>query len=335
MSRSRIRDNMAVMLALVLALLVAPPSAPSSSYEVARGNLDQSLDVARNGTSEEAIEALTAALDELQQFPVELATDDDALAQRDLALFALAFVHFTLDDEQGAAQAMDAAIRTVRTRKVPLHYFGPDFGSLHADRLAALTAGGTANIVVECSDCVVFIDEAPSPTASEPLLLGSYRVHVVAGDEATSVPVTLAAAGTTETVALLRSAEPPAPQIDSPDQASTEGSLAPSSPTRTGADAGGRTLPRWAEITGIAVGAAALIAGGVILSFNGRCPGGLDPVADRAECSKVYNAQPAGYTLIAAGAATVVSFGALITVDEVRTRRSRGPQVMLHYTLRF
>lgn len=319
------------MMPFVLAVLLAPPS--SSNYGLARDGLEQGLEIARNSTPERAIEMLSVALDGMQQFPSELAEDADTLAQRDFALYALAFAYFASDDDDAAALAMDEAIRTTRGREVPLALFGPAFAQLHARRREALAALGTARIIVQCSDCTVVLDEAPATRTSEPLILGEYRVTVIEGDEVRSVAVVLTLADEDHTITMLGHAAPPpvVPRSSQPEHAGERIDTNPAEPARTR----DRRLPRWAGITGTAIGIAVLVAGGIILSFDGRCPNRADPVLHPSDCPKVYDAKPAGYSLLAAGAATTVTFGVLLTVGEVRQRRAGGSRVMLHHTLRF
>src|SRR5262249_45223743 len=64
-----------------------------------------------------------------------------------------------------------------------------------------------------------------------------------------------------------------------------------------GVDDGGRKLPRWAGILGMAVGAAAIIAGGVLVGVDGKCPDFTDPHGAGA-CQSVLNTNGAGYALL-------------------------------------
>ena len=50
----------------------------------------------------------------------------------------------------------------------------------------------------------------------------------------------------------------------------------------------------WASIAGVSGGAAMVIVGAVLLSMDGKCPGGYDPMTDIEECPSVYNTNVAG-----------------------------------------
>lgn len=314
------------MLALCFSLLVAPPS----GYDAAKAALDEGLEVARGGTAEQVVATLPEVLAKFADFPAELAGDSEALALRDLATVTLAFAHITLGDQPAAIQAADESIRTVRQREVPLIRFGSKFVAFYEGRRTELAALGTARIEVDCSDCLVFINEAPAGKLSEPLYLGEYRVAVVEGGQLRSLRVTLERAGEQVKVPPLEA--PPPVLVDESGNPSERDNhhQRPAEPRQHD-----RKLPRWAAITGASIGAAVLVVGGIILSFDGKCPGGLDPVAERPECPNVFNAKPAGYSLIAGGAALFSAFGAVLVVDEVRGRGARPRQVMLQYTLRF
>jgi hypothetical protein len=92
-----------------------------------------------------------------------------------------------------------------------------------------------------------------------------------------------------------------------------------------------RMLPRWAEIVGMTAGLGLAAGGAAFLAFNGKCRDGGDP----ATCPLVYDNTIQGASLLAAGGAVFLTFGALLTVDEVRVGRAKGHQATLTWTLRF
>lgn len=324
------------MRALVLLGLWLSPS----TYDEACVALDAGITTVQSGDPEDAVAQLTSALEGITHFPAELATDDKTLKQRDLALLALAFSYAALEDEQGAIAAMDEAIRIARGRELPVQLFSPNISQLHARRVAALSALGKSTIVVSCSDCTVLINESPSETTSEALFPGIYRVWVLADGEASTQIVELD--GTAQRVDVAVSLPVPAPTMTPPAEQPPPAAPGPNGrqmDTRQDdlqdVESRGRKLPRWASITGTAVGAAAAIVGGVILSFDGRCPGGLDPVTDRPECPEVFDAKPAGISVLAGGAAMLTGFGVALTVDEIQGQRARSREVAVRYTFRF
>jgi hypothetical protein len=79
-----------------------------------------------------------------------------------------------------------------------------------------------------------------------------------------------------------------------------------------------RLLPRWAEITGLSVGAVVLATGAGLWSTDGRCP---DPRQELHECPQIWEATPAGAITVSVGAALLVTSTVLLVVDEKRVRR--------------
>ncbi|PRQ06071.1 hypothetical protein [Enhygromyxa salina] len=311
---------------LLLSLGLSPPT-----YEGACVALSDGLATVQSGEPEDAVRQLSSALEAVTHFPAELAADEDMLAQRDTALLALAFTYAALEDEAHAIETIDEAIRTAGGRELSVQMFGPDIAQLYAQRVDALSTLGTSTIVVDCSDCQVLINETHSSPTSEPLYLGSYRVWILTDDQAISHVVKLEDAGQEVAVAL----PAPAPTLEPPPVTSSKGQVHTPKDRQPRAKQGRRKLPRWASITGAAAGAAVAIAGGIILSFDGDCPGGQDPMTERPECPKVYNAKPAGISLIAGGAALLTGFSVVLAVDELRGPQTQARGVTVQYTLQF
>jgi hypothetical protein len=107
-------------------------------------------------------------------------------------------------------------------------------------------------------------------------------------------------------------------------------------PVDPGPDAGvpKRRLPRWASIVGISVGAAAVVAGGVLIGVHGRCPDGSDPVGPNA-CLDVLSTRGAGIGVLVGGAALLTGFSIALGIGETRDNKRRRTEAMVGYTFRF
>ncbi len=278
------------------------------------GNATVKLDAAfeQIGDAEPAtsIAQLDAALAEAANQP-QLADDDAALAKLANARLALAWLHLANADEAAAAAAMDEALRSARGLGLDAGKFGPAVLELHDTRKAALDANGRATIEVDCKvDCVVVINEQHAGNPTKDLMLGTYRVWISAQDGDPSWAfhkVTLDEAGETRTILF----EGPA-SVDAVE------------PRK-------RTLPRWAKIVGMTVGLGVAAGGAVLMAYNGKCQGGGDP----ATCPKIYDNTVQGVSMLAAGGTVFLTFGALLTVDEVRVGKAKGQQATLTWTMRF
>jgi hypothetical protein len=84
-------------------------------------------------------------------------------------------------------------------------------------------------------------------------------------------------------------------------------------------------VPRWASIAGISGGAAMVIAGGVLLGIDGKCPGGHDPVTEVEQCPSVYNTNVSGGVLVGVGAVVMLGMGTVLTITEIQ-RSKQGKQ---------
>lgn len=82
-------------------------------------------------------------------------------------------------------------------------------------------------------------------------------------------------------------------------------------------------VPRWASIAGVSGGAALIIAGGVLLGIDGKCPGGYDPMIDIEQCPSVYNTNVAGGVMVGVGAVAMIGMGTVLIVTE-RQRSKQG-----------
>ncbi|MBC8069766.1 MAG: hypothetical protein IAG13_15620, partial [Deltaproteobacteria bacterium] len=83
-----------------------------------------------------------------------------------------------------------------------------------------------------------------------------------------------------------------------------------------------RKLPRWAGILGMAAGAAAIVAGGVLLAVDGECPDFSNNTGEGA-CKRTLNTKTTGYVVIGAGAAFMVGFTIPFAIGESRQAKAR------------
>lgn len=325
----------ALCLAVIGTIASAPVPAPTLEFSAAAqtngGDFEAALaaveeaNLAVNNDPEANLTSLAAAIEQLSSFGPQIAADPKARETLDLSLLNLARALLVSGDEAGAAEIMDQALRSAYDRKLPIARFGPTLVDFHDQRRALLDERGTAAIQVQCHvSCRVVIDARPSSTDSGPLYLGPHRVWIESLDgsvPAVDYPIELSEAGATEVLhfaviepkcepPVVAAAPPPAPEPK-------------------------RMLPRWAEISVAAIGVGAIIAGGVALGFDGKCPRGLDPVTDAQRCPQLYEGTVPGLVAIGLGSALLVAGGVTLTVDEVRVGKQRGRQAMLGWHMKF
>lgn len=330
------------LLALCLAVIGTLASVPAPSLPFVRnqvrneqtkgGDFEAALsaveqaNLAVNNDPEANLPGLVAAIEQLSSFGPEIAADPAARETLDLSLLNLARALLVSGDEARAAEIMDQVLRSAADRKLPIARFGPTLVDFHDQRRALLDERGTAAIQVQCHiSCRVVIDARPASTDSGPLYLGPHRVWIESLDgsvPAVDYPIELSEAGATE-VLHFAVVEPKceAPPVVTPP---------PPPPVEPK-----RILPRWAEISVAAIGVGAIVAGGVALGLDGKCPGGLDPIADAQQCPTLYEGTVPGLVAIGIGSALLVAGGVTLTVDEVRVGKQRGRQAMLGWTMKF
>lgn len=333
------------LLALSLALIEAIASVPAprldfapaehagsddGDFEAALAAVEQA-NIAVNNDPETNLPGLAAAIEQLASFGPQIAASPAAREALDLSLLNLARARLLTGDEAGAAEIMDQAIRGAYDRKLPIKRFGPTLVDFHDQRRALLDERGTGSIQVRCSaSCRVVIDAQPATTDSGPLYLGPHRVWIESVDSidgevpAVDVELELTEAGTTEVI--LFPADQPTCKEAPP--VVVEPPPPPPPPPK-------RILPRWAEISVTAIGVGAVIAGGVMLGLDGKCPGGLDPIADAQQCPQLYEGTLPGLVAIGVGSALVVAGGVTLGIDEVRVGNQRGRQAVLGWQMRF
>ncbi len=322
-------------LALFLSLEIANMStaAQADAYAKAVTAVEQGM-VEINTDPSNGVAALRAALTKLHDFAPQLANDPAALELRTTAELALARALLASGDPDAAAAAIDAALEGLAGAALPVDHLGPSLGALVEERQRALAARGQARLRVACSrPCQVYIDEresAADQTAGISLPLGEHRVWIE-GDESEPLRTTLTLGDPDARLTLaypeLIDAEAPPPSVDG-----HEPRRGPASPLAT--QSRPRTAPRWAEITSLVLGGAALAAGGVLWALDSKCPGGVDPT-NIAACPELYNTRVAGITLVSAGAAAALTGGVMLVVDETQLGDRRGRELALVWTTRF
>jgi hypothetical protein len=324
--------------AVLLALLafVGPP-VEDPAYVAAVAQLDDAIAAARREPSE-AVAKLGPALEVMADFAPQLAFTPSDLERRAVGQLALAASHLALGDEAAASVVVDEAVRTAQAGEpLPVAAFGPQLAKLVQSRERALRELGSAELEITCHvPCRVFINEHGSSELTRVLLLGRYRVWIEARDgglEPLRTTVELEARG--QTVELVYG-EPSGEPVETPIETPIEAPIEPPEDDVTPTPKRRRLLPRWAEATALGAGAALAVAGGVLLSYQGKCPGGFDPMVDFDDCPKVYDAKPAGFGLLGAGLGLAAIGGVMLTVDEVRVARDRrAQQAMLWWRVQF
>jgi hypothetical protein len=318
----RARRIMHVLLPIVLGLL-APPD---QNYEQATAELQTAIDGSTSDDRKAAIAALEDAIALQGQYPdhASASVPESVLEARVI----LVRLHLANNDAEAAQAAMDDLIRTARGQSPPVRSYGPEVTKLYTDRKAVLQQVGVGTLEVACSvECEVVVNERRS-TTSEKLFLGRYRVWVKAvGPDASWEyhEVDLIEAGAVTTITYEGPVAAPVVEDTSP-------------PPEPAPVVKKRMLPRGAEIAGMAVGAGLVIAGAVLLSFDGKCSSSKRAPSEATtleECGSIYDTVPTGASLVGIGGGLLVISGVVLGIDEVRVGRATGRQVMLGVTLRF
>ena len=329
-----------------IALAIALPPAPSfAGTSVGRPSIAvslassapeildvvEALQTAEQKANEDpgsGIEPLRDALARYEALGRTIARDRKAHEARTYAFLALARAYQALGQNQEAEGAMDEVIRVARGDAIPAKTFGPRLVELYEARLAAPENRPAGHLVVTCAPaCDVLLNTRHAGSGARVELInvpiGSHRVEVFASDGSTEESLEQRIdLEDGETFALEWKIDEETIKIVDPDI---------KGPADTGPR---RRLPRWAGIVGMATGAAAMIAGGVLLGFHGRCPDGSDPSAADA-CINVLNTRAPGIALLAVGGAAFAGFGVALIVGETKARKRGTSGAMLGYTLRF
>lgn len=255
---------------------------------------------------------LEHALAEASAYAAEFAYHPAALDVREEASFALivGLSYAEPPREAEAAARMDEVIRSGQGRELDLTPYGPTLTRLHAERLAELRARGTAELIVNCAvPCRVIINERARSTYPSVLLLGRYRVRVESRDGVVGEDYELELGRAGEIVEL---DYPPQQQL--PDQ-----------PPELSAQLPAPRLRRWEEIVLMTASAGVVAGGGAVFGPHNQCIGdpSLDWRLDPA-CDEIYNTAWIGGTLVAIGAAGLITLTYLLIDDEKRRRNMRA-----------
>jgi hypothetical protein len=339
--------SLSASLAAALALPSTPssimPQRPALSLETRTTDEDaRALVLDLQGAEQKANEEpsagvgpLEAALERYEALAFDVARDSKAHEARVYAMLALARAHLSLDQPEDAQRIMDEAIRIARGDPLPAKTFGPRLLELYEKRMAAPENAPKGQVVVECTPaCDVLLNARLAGSGRKVELsdipLGAHRVRARSSDRDIDRSIderfVLTADQPTMRLELAPTDEDDARPSTSPNATTTRITDSPSGQRRL--------LPRWAGIVGVATGAAALIAGGVLLGFHGRCPDGSDPSGENA-CVNVLSTRNPGIAMLAVGGAIFTGFGVVLILDETRARRRRTSGAMLGYTIRF
>lgn len=316
-----------IVATLVALALAAPPSScapPLDAAEQARASAiaDALRDAEAKATEdpEQGVDGLQAALAKADADADVVARDPAASDARLYAQLALARSLLATERKKDAVAVIEAALATANGRELPAKLFGPSLVSLHDERSAALAKGPRGTLELRCkAACFAAIDATPiacgEAGAAEHVELpaGHYRVVLIDRSDpsrrtAQTIDLTSAATVTIELD------NPPAGAITPPRGRGR---------TRdTGVDDGGRKLPRWAGILGMAIGAATLIAGGVLVGVDGKCPDFTDPHGAGA-CQDVLKTSAVGYALVGVGAGMSVGFAIAFGIGESKQKKAK------------
>lgn len=307
----------------IFLLALAPPE---QDYQQATAGLQTAIENSTGEDRKAAIAALAQAITLAGQYPDDATSNlPESVLEARVILVRL---HLADNNQPAARAAMDDLIRTAREQAPPVRSYGREVTELYEQRKAALQAAGDATLEIECEvDCEMIINERRTATASENLVLGTYRIWVKAATtdaEWEYHEIELVKPGAVTTVVY---ENPNPPLVDE---------KAPLPPPLSSTKK--RILPRAAEIAGAAVGVGLVITGAVLLSFDGKCSVSKEIATvdmTPAECGDVYNSTPGGVSLLAVGAGVLVISGVMLSVDEVRVGRAKGRQVLVGVTLRF
>lgn len=310
-------------------------------YASAVATLEQAL-VEVNTNPDTGIVALSAALDALGGFAPALASDPETRELRVMAELALARAQLASGDRYAASATVDATLETLGDIPLDTAALGPSLGALVEERQRLLDARGQARLRVTCAQpCRVLVDERnigevehPGSARELAVPLGHHRVWVEPLDDATldswRGSLELDTAETTTELHYPRAAagnEAPAPRLTTDDARDRP-------PTLARGDRQRRVAPRWAEITTLSVGVAALAAGAIMWGLDSRCPGGADP-NDPLACPQLYDTKAAGIALVSTGFVATLTGGVMLVVDETRVGDRRGRELALVWTTRF
>ena len=294
-----------ILASLVVAAPVAAEPEVEDLTETAGDDYSRSLEAVADlseklATGDAAAAELIDALAAMSKYPVILAADEEARAERVQAMINLILSYLMADQGEAAAGIMDELIRSNSGEELPLEDF---LLELHDARVLALEAAGTAAIEVDCQvACEVYVNERSAEEHVEGLYLGPYRVYVVA-----TAPE--AAGKSLERKVMLDVADGVTPILFDPRPPAQEPLEPPPAPPE-------RILSKGAEIGLLVVGACLLVGGVVIV--------GADP-----------EEAPIGGVLIGLGSGAALGGGVMLSIDQVNYGKWKGQQAVLGWTTKF
>lgn len=259
---------------------------------------------------------LRAALARFDEEPSVVATSNDAHAARIDGLLTLAKAELAADREADAIAALDKAIRIARGEPLPVSKHGARLIKLHDLRVGAPELRPNGSLHVTCSvQCRVILDGRTAGQGTDVMITGV----PLGGHQLRVEPMAADIDHHFQTDVMLSNGEPErtydyrVPEAGTPAEKATPDRAPPSTKTRK--------LPRWAGILGIGVGAAATIAGAVLIAMDGKCPGGGNP-RGADPCPDILNTDAVGIALTSIGAATLVGFSVALGVGEARQKKA-------------
>jgi hypothetical protein len=292
---------------------------PASPYAAAQLELEIATTSIADLPPADSIVTLREAIAETIKHPDEIVGDPELPERLAKARVALVWAYLASGDPDSARMTMDLAIRSAGARPLPIAGLGPEVAKLYDERRTLLESQGSATIEVDCEQCEVIIDEAPSSNPSAPLMLGIHRVWLIDPRgrlEPRFEGVSLAQADVAVELSY-RVASPPPPPPPAPE------------PKR-------KAAPRWAKLTTMGVGVGLLLVGGVLVGLHHQCRGGATPTADNVDtCPEVRNSMGGGAGLLAAGGGLLLGATVWLTIDEVHASKTKRASALLGWTLRF
>ena len=316
-----------IFVALVSTLLLASP-APSNSTDTqatvahSQAGFDAAVDalaVAVSATNYDPSlknrEHLSAALKDLQRFPQQLASDVKASSRRVTGYLVLARAHLLANDKSAAREAVAQALFVRIGRELPAAEFGPSLVELVAevDAEFSLTLVGKISFFGP-QDCTYYLNEREAMPEQRGLPLGTYRAgSACPGRDFIERSLNLSE---TEPVASWTIPEAPAPIAHLAQTSEVNVDLSASS-TRPNHKV--RWLPRWASISGTAIGLATAAAGSWMWAVDGFCPSSSKTDTG---CFSRYKTGTAGKIAVPVGSALVVGSLVVLIRDELASKRN-------------
>jgi len=259
----------------------------------------------------EAIPLLRESLAEASTQAILVAQHDGARQAQRYARLALVRSLLATGDRDGATAEMDALLATAGAEPLPARLFGPSVVELHGARAQALADRERGELVVECSAaCLAIADDTllGCANAQGPLRVqlpaGTWRVTVAEVSDAShrkieTIDLGVGGPATVRLEAVRKDVDPPADDVPR------------------------RRLPRWAGILGMAVGAGAMITGGVLVGVDGRCPDLKTDPNGPNPCDRRLNTDVPGIVMLVGGGALFTGFTIPFAIGEARLAKQR------------